>query len=188
MTIKTVKQTTEQYGTAAERAAIRTSDIAEGHRIIFRETDTDAIYEFFGTAWVQTHSGGAALVTGAMSGTESQMLTDATGTGTSFSTQLSGSDRLPTECSYLATLGANNTISATATVRVYGARAPMAAASAADKIELATLTLSGTGDTDNDTVVDTDAIAVGSHYYPYIWAEVTAISGTGAKVQCWRIV
>lgn len=62
MTIKTVKQTTEQYGTAAERADIRTSDIAEGHRIIFRETDTDAIYEFFGTAWVQTHSGGAALV------------------------------------------------------------------------------------------------------------------------------
>ena len=50
------------------------------------------------------------------------------------------------------------------------------------KRELATLALSGTGVTNNDTVVDTEAVAVGEHYYPYIWMEVTAISGTGAKV------
>lgn len=62
MTIKTVFQTTEQHGTAAERAAIQTADIAEGHVLVFRETDTGNEYRWAG-AWVQTRSGGAAHVT-----------------------------------------------------------------------------------------------------------------------------
>lgn len=60
MTIKTVLQTTEQYGTSTERSAMRTSDIADGHRIVFRETDTGAVYEYFGTDWEQVVTNGAA--------------------------------------------------------------------------------------------------------------------------------
>lgn len=59
MTIKTVFQTTEQYGTSTERSAMRTSDIADGHRIVFRETDTGAVYEYFGTGWEKVGTAGA---------------------------------------------------------------------------------------------------------------------------------
>lgn len=64
MTIKTVLQITEQYGTAAERSAIRTADIAEGHRVVFNESDTGDTYTIDGgdSSWVQTTAKGAARV------------------------------------------------------------------------------------------------------------------------------
>lgn len=135
-------------------------------------------------------TGQAKHVTSSIAGSETQILTNATATGTTYSTQLSvtAGTNVKAEANYLATVGADNTIAATATVKIYGARVPMASAGTADKVELATLTLSGTGVTDNTVVVDTDSVAVGSHYHPYVWAEVTAISGTGAKVQCWRMI
>lgn len=125
-------------------------------------------------------SGGAAHVTDAMYGTSTVMITNATATGTAASMQLT--PPLKSKCTYLTTIGGGNAVAVTATVKVYGSLVAMASAGAADKVELATLSLSGTGVTNNDTVVDTDAVAVGEHYYPYIWMEVTAISGTGAKV------
>lgn len=151
-----------------------------------------SIYLFNGTTkqWDIEWKGtaGAAHVTSAIAGSEVQMLTNATATGIGTSTQLSAAAGTATkaECVYLATLGADNAIAATATVKIYGSRIAMASAGAADKITLATLTLSGTGVTNNDTIVSTDAVAVGAHFYPYIWAEVTAITGAGAKVQTWR--
>ncbi len=135
----------------------------------------------------QVTASGAGLVTDAIEGTSTTMLTDATATGTSFSTQLTGAG-LKSKARYSATLGANNTIAATATVKIYGSDVAMASAAAADKFEIGTLTLSGTGATDNNTVVDLDAVHIGEHYWTYIWMEVTAISGTGAKVQGRRVV
>jgi hypothetical protein len=120
-------------------------------------------------------------------GDSTTMLTNATGTGTSFSTQLLGYG-LKAKARYSATLGANNTVAATATVKIYGSDVAMASAIAAEKFEIGTLTLSGTGVTNNDIVADTDAIHVGEHYWTYIWMEVTAITGTGAKVQGRRVV
>lgn len=161
--------------------------LVQGSELYYTDIPNSPVFGFFGGEWVQIRIGGAGFVTDAMAGNETQMLTDATATGTTYSTQLAGAG-LTAKCVYLATLGANNGVAATATVKVYGSRVAMASANAADKIELATLTLSGTGSTDNDTVVDTDSAAVAEHYYPYIWAEVTAISGAGAKVQGWRLV
>lgn len=154
-------------------------DGEDGALLLTRRSGSREIDEIKSTA-------GAAHFTSASGGLETQLLTNATGTGTSFSTQISGAKTA--ECTYLATLGANNTVAATATVVVYGSRVAMASALTAEKITLATLTLSGTGSGNNDTVVDTDAVAVGSHQYPYVWAEITAISGTGAKVQAWRLI
>lgn len=150
-------------------------------RELYYDTTDDGIYELRPDGTYQkTHSGGAALVTDGMDGASTVMLTNATATGTAGSTQLSAP--LKSKCTYLAKLGGNNTIAVSATVVVYGSTVPMASAAAANKHTLATLSLSGTGVTDNDTVVDEDSVAVGEHYYPYIWMEVTAISGAGAKV------
>lgn len=126
--------------------------------------------------------GGAALVTDAMDGTSTVMVTNATVTGTAASTQLT--PPLKSKCTYIATLGGDNAQAVSATIQVYGSLVPMASAGAADKVSLLSspLSLSGTGSGNNDTVIDTDAVSVGEHYYPYIWMEVTAISGTGAKV------
>jgi hypothetical protein len=132
---------------------------------------------------------GAGLVTDGIQGASTTMLLNATGTGTSFSTQLTGAG-LKSKCRYSATLGANNTIAATATVKIYGSDVPMASALAAEKAEIGTLTLSGTGVTNNDVVVDMDYVHVAEHYYPYIWMEIPTggITGTGAKVQGRRVV
>src|SRR3990167_3300188 len=153
----------------------------------FFEKDTDSTYKYDGNSWNQETISGAALVTDAIEGASTTMLTDAIATGTGTSTQLTGAG-LKSKCRYSATLGANDTIAATATVKIYGSDVVMASAAAADKFEIGTLTLSGTGDTDNDTVVDLDAVHPGEHYWTYIWMEVTAITGAGAKVQGRRFV
>lgn len=121
-----------------------------------------------------------------ISGLGAQLLTSATGTGTAYSTQLNGPG-LDTQSNYYATLGATAAAAATAIVTIYGSITPMATAVAAEKKTIVVLSLSGTGVTDNNTTVSTDSQDVGAHRYPYIWAEVTAISGTGAKVNAWRI-
>ena len=109
------------------------------------------------------------------------MVANAIATGTAASTQLTGAE-LKSKARYSATLGANNTIAATATVKVYGSDATMASAVTGNKFLIATLTLSGTGVTNNDTPVSMDAVHVLEHYWTYIWMDVTAISGAGAKV------
>src|SRR3990167_9404070 len=129
---------------------------------------------------------GAGLVTDGIEGASTIMLTNATATGTATSTQLTGAG-LKSKCRYSATLGANNTIAATATVKIYGSDVAMASAGA-NKFEIGTLTLSGTGVTDNDNVVDLDVVHAGEHYYTYIWMDVTVLTGTGAKVQGRRFV
>ena|SRR3990167_1433687 len=129
---------------------------------------------------------GAGLVTDGIEGASTIMLTNATATGTATSTQLTGAG-LKSKCRYSATLGANNTIAATATVKIYGSDVVMASAGA-NKYEIGTLTLSSTGVTNNDTVVDLDVLHVDEHYYTYIWMDVTAITGAGAKVQGRRFV
>lgn len=179
----------EVRGTSAERSGLKTTDLPTDKLYFFYESDTKNKWLWIGN-WVQIEAAGAALVTTGIAGTEHQMLTNAIAIGTGTSTQLSAAagTAVKAECVYMATLGANNTIAATATIKIYGSRVVMASAGTANKVELATLSLSGTGDTNNDTVVDTDAVAVGSHFYPYIWAEITAISGTGAKVQAWRLI
>ena len=131
---------------------------------------------------------GAATVTKAIAGISTGLLANATATGTGFSTELSGAG-LKAEALYVATLGADDTAAATATVTIYGSLVAMASANAADRVEIGTISLSGVGSINNDTVVDTGAITVGAHYWPHIWAEVTAISsGTGAKIQASRNV
>ena len=144
------------------------------------DMDTSNVYRRSATGWTQISIGGAGLVTDGMDGTSAVMLANATATGIAASTQLTAP--LKSKCTYIATIGGNNAIAVTATVLVYGSLVPMASAGAADKELLATLTLAGTGVTNNNTVVDTDSIFVGEHYYPYIWTEVSAISGVGAKV------
>src|SRR3990167_3439549 len=102
---------------------------------------------------------GAGLVTDGIEGASTTMLTNAIATGTAGSTQLTGAG-LKSKCRYSATLGANNTIAATATVKIYGSDVPMASAGA-NKFEIGTLTLSSTGVTDNDNVVDLDVVHAG---------------------------
>src|SRR3972149_5488679 len=115
---------------------------------------------------------GAGLITDGIQGASTTMLTDAIATGTGASTQLTGAG-LKSKARYSATLGANNTIAATATVKIYGSSVPMASAGL-NKYEIGTLTLSSTGVTNNDTVVDLDVLHVDEHYYTYIWMDVTA--------------
>lgn len=135
--------------------------------------------------WLSNLVGGGALVTESITGTATTMITNATATGTGASTQLTGAG-LKSKARYSATIGGNNTIAVTATVKIYGSDVPMASAVAGNKYVIGTLTLSGTGSTDNNTPVHIDAIHVAEHYWPYIWMDVTAISGAGAKVNAWR--
>src|SRR3990167_8126552 len=141
-------------------------------------------YLWNGTSVPNKSISGAGLVTDGIESASTTMLTDAITTGTAASTQLTGAG-LKSKCRYSATLGANDTIAATATVKIYGSDVVMASAGA-NKYEIGTLTLSSTGVTNNDTVVDLDVLHVDEHYYTYIWMDVTAITGTGAKVQIGR--
>jgi hypothetical protein len=145
------------------------------------------LYESDGSAWNPISISGVALVTDGIEGASTTMLLNATGTGTSFSTQLTGAG-LKSKARYSATLGANDTVAATATVKIYGSDTPMATAVAGEKYVIGTLTLSGTGVTDNDVPVSIDAVHAGEHYWTYTWMEVTVITGTGAKVQGRRFV
>src|SRR3989304_425895 len=129
---------------------------------------------------------GAGLVTDGIEGASTTMLTNAIATGTAGSTQLTGAG-LKSKARYSATLGANNTIAATATVKIYGSSVPMASAGL-NKFEIGTLSLSGTGVTDNTVVVDVDDVHSAEHYYEYIWMDVTVLTGVGAKVQGRRVV
>jgi hypothetical protein len=130
---------------------------------------------------------GTQAVTDAIEGLSTAMLTNATATGTATSAQLAGAG-LKSKARYSVTLGANDSEAAAATVKIYGSDAPMATALVGEKFEIGTLTLSGIGVTNNDTAVDIDAVHVGEHYWAYIWMEVVAITGTGAKVQGRRFV
>ena len=144
-------------------------------------------YLWNGTSFDTISISGAALVTDGIESASTTMLTDAITTGTAASTQLTGAG-LKSKCRYSATLGANDTIAATATVKIYGSDVVMASATAFEKFEIGTLSLSGTGVTNNDTVADIDAVHVDEHYWTYIWMEVTALTGAGAKVQGRRVV
>lgn len=128
---------------------------------------------------------GAAMVTDGIVGSATQMVTNATATGTAGSTQLTGAG-LKSKARYSATIGGNNGVAVTATVTIYGSDATMAAAVAGNKYVIGTLTLSGTGSGTSATPVDIDAVHASEHYWNYIWMDVTAISGTGATVNGWR--
>lgn len=60
--MRTITSSIKVYGTAAERAAMRDSDIPDNQEITFVEDDTDNEYQWNGTDWVQTRSAGAAKV------------------------------------------------------------------------------------------------------------------------------
>ena len=154
---------------------------SQGTVQVFTEDNTS------GTLVPNKSISGAGLVTDGIEGASTTMLTNAIATGTAGSTQLTGAG-LKSKARYSATLGANDTIAATATVKIYGSDVAMASAIAAEKFEIGTLTLSGTGVTNNNIVADTDAIHVAEHYWTYIWMDVTVLTGTGAKVQGRRFV
>jgi hypothetical protein len=62
MTIQTLTSFAKVRGTAAERAAMRLSDIPQNQEIEFTETDTGDVYTGSRDGWYQGGANGAALV------------------------------------------------------------------------------------------------------------------------------
>lgn len=174
MTIKTITQETTIRGTAAERAAMTTTDFAGNHSVRFIESDTGNEYKFDGDSWVQTRSGGAALVSVGGPGGDGAVTTLETFLVAGGASQTGTAVAMPSgRCVFQAV--ANGTSGAfAATVTILGSLD-------GDNFEtLGTITLSGTA-----TTADSDGFAIDA---PWAWvrADVSGFSGTGATCAVYK--